>query len=185
MITGKKEDKSINFLQPVGASESVVFTSFNWLGTIGKNLLLVVQIVVLVVFALRIVMDGKNNDLTSKINSQVGILENETWKKNAIKYENLQNLMGDIKLIGEEQELNSNLISEILSAIPLTLNLENISFTNGRVALSLKTTDFKALKDYEDALKNNSYYSDVRFNISKTGDELEVSVSFNIKEEVK
>jgi len=185
MITGKKEDKSINFLQPVGASESVVFTSVNWLATIGKNLLLIVQIVVLVVFALRIVMDGRNNDLTSKINSQVGILENDTWKKNAIKYENLQNLMGDIKVIGEKQDLNSNLISEILSAIPLTLNLENISFTNGRVSLSLKTTDFKALKNYEDALKNNTYYTDVKFNIAKTGDELEVAVSFNIKEGIK
>ncbi len=185
MITGKKEDKSINFLQPVGASESVVYTSFNWLGTIGKNLLLIVQIVVLVVFALRIVMDGRNNDLTSKINSQVGILENDTWKKNAIKYENLQNLMSDIRLVGDEQVLNSNLISEIISAIPLTLNLQNISFNNGRVSLSLNTTDFKALKDYEDALKNNSYYSNVRFNISKTGDELEVSASFNIIEETK
>ena len=92
--------------------------------------------------------------------------------------------MSDIKLIGAEQNLNSNLISEILSAIPLTLNLENISFSNGRVSLSLKTTDFKALKNYEDALKNNTYYTDVKFNISKTGDELEVSVSFNIKEEV-
>jgi len=185
MIIGKKEDKSINFLEPVGASDSVVFTSVNWLATIGKNLLLVVQVIVLVVFALRIVMDGRNNDLTSKINSQVGILENDTWKKNAIKYENLQNLMGDIKVIGEKQDLNSNLISEILSAIPLTLNLENISFTNGRVSLSLKTTDFKALKNYEDALKNNTYYTDVKFNIAKTGDELEVAVSFNIKEGIK
>lgn len=185
MIQGKKEDKSINFLQPVGASESVVYTSFNWVTTIGKNLLMVVQIVVLVVFALRLVMDGRNNDLTTKINTQVGILENDTWKKNAIKYENLQSLTGDIKVIQEGQKLNSNWISEILSTIPFTLNVENVSFSHQRVGLSIRTTDFKALKNYEDALKNNNYYSDVKFNITKTGDELEVSVSFIINEEVE
>jgi len=185
MIQGKKEDKSINFLQPVGASESVVFTSFNWVTSIGKNLLMVVQIVVLIVFALRLVMDGRNNDLTAKINNQVGILENDTWKKNAIKYENLQNLTQDIKVIQEGQELNSNLISEILSTIPLTLNIESVSFNNKRVGIALKTTDFKALKNYEDSLKTNNYYSDVKFNIAKTGDELEVSVSFIINEEIE
>ncbi len=93
--------------------------------------------------------------------------------------------MGDVKLIEKGQDLNSNTISEILSAIPLTLNLENISFNQGRVSISLRTTDFKALKNYEDALKNNSYYSDVKFNIAKTGDELEVAISFNIKEEIE
>ena len=185
MIQGKKEDKSINFLQPVGASESVVYTSFNWVTTIGKNLLMIVQIVVLVVFALRLVMDGRNNDLTAKINTQVGILENDTWKKNTIKYENLQNLTEDIKVVQEGQKLNSNLISEILSTIPLTLNIESVAFSSNRVGIALRTTDFKALKNYEDSLKNNSYYSNVKFNITKTGDELEVSVAFVINEEVE
>ena len=125
MITGKKEDKSINFLQPVGTTDSVVYTSFNWLTTIGKTLLMIVQGVVLVVFALRLVMDGRNNDLTSDINAQVKVLENETWKKNAIKYENLQGLIGDIKLVQEEQILYSSIISEILNSIPLTLEVED------------------------------------------------------------
>lgn len=184
MIPGKKEDKSINFLQPVGSTDSVAYTSFNWLTSIGKTLLMIVQGVVLVVFALRLVMDGKNNDLTSDINAQVKVLENDTWKKNAIKYENLQELIGDIKLVREEQMLYSSLISEILNSIPLTLEMENISFNNGRVSISINTTDFKALKDYEDALKNNEYYSDVRFNITKQGDGLQVSVSFAVEQKV-
>ena len=59
-----------------------------------------------------------------------------------------------------------------------------MSINNDRVSIAIKTTDFLALKNYEDALKNNTYYSDVRFNISKTNDELEVSVTFIVNEEV-
>lgn len=185
MITNKNEDKSINFLQPVGTSESVVYTSFNWLTTIGKYLLICVQIVALGAFAFRLVMDGRNNDLSTSINKQVEVLENDTWKKNAIKYENLQSLLGDIKVIKEEQIINSSKISEILNAIPLTLNAESISFSNGRVSISITTTDFSALKNYEDALKNNEYYSDVRFDITKQGDGLDVSVSFVINQDIE
>lgn len=186
MLKKKTNPKSIDFLQPVGQSEKVVQASFDWLSTIGKTLLMVTHFIVLAAFGYRLVMDGKNNDLTSEINAQIKVLENDTWKRSAVKYENLQNLLGDIKIVQEEQELNSKLISEVLDGIPLTLSVENISITNRRVSLSLKTTDFNALKNYEDSLKNNAdYYSSVRFNIQKTGEELEVSVSFEVIGEIE
>jgi hypothetical protein len=185
MLDRKENPKSIDFLQPVGKSEKVVEASFSWLTTIGKSLLMIVHVVVLGAFGYRLVTDGQNNDLTAEINAQVNILENDTWKKSAIKYENLQNLIEDIKIVKEEQELNSKLISEVLDGIPTTLNVENISITNKRVSITLTTSDFTALKNYEESLKNNGdYYSEVNFNIQKTGDELEVSISFQVIGEV-
>lgn len=184
----KKNDnpKSIDFLKPVGESEKVVTASFNWLTTIGKSLLMGTHIIVLAAFGYRLVMDGRNNDLTKEINAQVKVLENDTWKKSAIKYENLQNLLTDMKVVKEEQELNSKLIAEILDGIPLTLSVENISITNRRVSISLKTTDFNALKNYEDSLKNNEdYYTNVKFNIQKLGEELEVAISFEVIGEIE
>lgn len=180
MLKTKDQTKSINFLQPAGSSDGVLHTSFAWLTTIGKTMLIVVQAIVLAAFAYRLIKDGRNNDLTAEINAQVKVLENETWKKNVIKYENLQTLLGDIKEVKEGQDLNSNLISEILNGIPLTLNVESISINNGRVNLALTTTDFKALRDYEDSLKNNASYSDVKVNISLQGEEYEISLTFNV-----
>lgn len=180
MLKIKSQTKSINFLEPVGGSDSVIKTSFAWLETIGKVLLIVVQAFVLGAFAFRLIKDGKNNDLTSEINAQVKVLENETWKKNVVKYENLQTLLGDIKTIKDGQDLNSNLISEILNGIPLTINVENISINGGRVSLSLTTTDFKALRDYEDSIKSDPSYNNVKVNISLQGQEYEVSINFNV-----
>lgn len=185
MITGKKEDKSINFLQPAGSSESVVVTSLNWFTTIGKNLLIVVQIVALVAFGYRLIKDGQNNDLTSEVNRQMDILENDSWKQNTKRYENLQNLVLDIEALQQDQVLNSSTFSEVMSMIPLTLNIESISFNSGKVSISLNTTDMGALKNYEDAIKNNQSYSDPRFSISQEADGLDVSVSFTVIQEQK
>ncbi len=180
MLKTNDQTKSINFLQPVGGSDGVIQTSFSWLTSIGKWMLMVVEAIVLVAFGYRLVMDGKNNDLTSQINDQVKTLENNTWKKSAIKYQNLQYLLTDIKAVKEGQDINSNLISEIINGVPITLMVESISINKGKVSLSIKTTDFKALRSYEEGLKNNSSYSDVRVNIDLKGVEYDVSISFQV-----
>ncbi len=185
MFKSKDQTKSINFLTPVGGSDSVGRTSFYWLTTVGKYMLIVVQAIVLAAFGFRLVRDGRNNDLADEINRQVGVLENDTWKKNVIKYENIQSLLGDIKEIKDNQDINSNLISEIISGIPVTINAESVSISGNRISLSLKTVDFQALKGYEDSLKNNTYYSDVKFNITLQGGEYEVGVSFLVNKEVE
>jgi len=178
MFKKNLESKSINFLVPINDSSDLMENALSWVSTIGKNLLIGVEILVLLAFLARFVMDERSNDLTEKVNAQVGVLENDTWKQNAVKYDNLQNLLTDINTIETEQSLNSSVVSEILSSIPMTLNVESFSFNSTRVNISLTTPNFKALKDYEDSLKNNSYYTDVKFNINKVGDNLEVSVTF-------
>lgn len=183
MFKRNSEPKSINFLEPINQDSDMLAGAFSWISTVGKNLLIVVEIVVLVAFFTRFLMDERSNDLTEKINAQVSVLENDTWKQSTVKYDNLQNLLFDVKNIETDQTLNSSLVSEILSNIPMTLNVQSFSFNGTRVSIALTTPNFKALKDYEDSLKNNSYYSDVRFNINKAGDELEVNVSFLINQE--
>ena len=177
------EQKSINFLEPINRETETLSSAVAWLSTVGKNLLIVVEVIVLAALFARFIMDERRNDLTEKINAQVAVLENDTWKQSSIRYDNLQNLLGDIKKIETTQTLNSSVISQILSNIPMTLNVQNFSFNGSRVNLSLTTPNFKALKDYEDALKNNLSYSEVRFNINKSGDELEVNVTFVINDE--
>ena len=186
MFKRKDNPKSIDYLQPVGQSEKVVQASFDWLTTIGKTLLIATHLIVLSAFVFRLLKDGRNNDLTKKINDQVKVLENDTWKRSVIKYENLQSLLKDIKVVKGEQEANSKLIAEILDGVPYTLDIESISIKGKKISMSLRTVDFTALKNYEDSLKSNEdYYKDVKFNIQKKGDELQVSISFEVIGEIK
>ncbi len=92
---------------------------------------MVVEVLVLAAFGYRLVMDGKNNDLTKQINDQVKTLENETWKKVQLNIK-IFNLTGDVKLASENQDLNSKLISEVINGIPLTLDLQTFLLIVGR-----------------------------------------------------
>lgn len=183
MFQKEKQPKSINFMETLYDPSDVWDSAYIWLVSIGKYLLIGVQIIVLIVFFSRLVLDGRNNDLTEEINNKVVLLSNETWKRNAFLFENYQILLGDIKNIREGQTINSLQIRELISGVPSTLVLEGLSFSEKRVSLRLSSNNLNSVKDYESSLKNNPMYEDVKFSITKEDAEISVGVSFYLNEE--
>ncbi len=183
MFQKEKQPKSINFMETLYDPSDVWDSAYIWLVSIGKYLLIGVQIIVLIVFFSRLVLDGRNNDLTEEINNKVVLLSNETWKRNAFLFENYQILLGDIKNIREGQTINSLQIRELISGVPSNLVLEGLSFSEKRVSLRLSSNNLNSVKDYESSLKNNPMYEDVKFSITKEDAEISVGVSFYLSEE--
>lgn len=178
---GKKEQpKSINFLETLYTSSDIWSNAYIWLVDVGKYLLIAVQIVVLGVFFSRFILDRKNNDLTEEINNKVVLLSNETWRKNAILFDNYQVLLTDVKKVRDSQEIKSMEISELISGVPSTFSLETFSYNEGRVSLHILSSNLNTVKNYESALKNNPNYYDVRFSITKEDAEISVRVSFSL-----
>jgi hypothetical protein len=174
--------KSINFMEPVTRPTDIWANAYEWLFAVGKYMLIVVETIALGVFVARFIIDEKNNDLTRDINDQVAVLSSGQWKQDSLTYENLQNLMNDIERIERGQKQNSVIIEEIRNGIPYGLQVQTFSFMNGRVSLSLQTTDFKAFKDYESALKNGSNYEEVKVNVTKTESVYDIRISFMVSE---
>lgn len=172
--------KSINFLDSVKSPTNIFAHAYDWMFSVGKYMLIVVELLALGVFVSRFILDAKNNDLTKDINNQVTMLSGSNWQQDSITYENIQALLGDIDKISEEQDINSLLINEVRNGIPSALNVLNFSFNNGAVGLSLETTNFKAFKDYESALKNNDNYEGVSFTVTKDDTVYDISVNFRI-----
>lgn len=173
-----KQPKSIDFLQPVYSPTDIWSTSYIWLTTVGKYLLIAVEVVVLAVFFSRFIYDKKNNDLTEDVNAKVTLLSNNTWKQNAILYENYQNLLTDVRKVRVGQEISSTKISELISGVPSSIQLMSFSYSANRVSLRLTASSLDAVKNYESALKNNPDYYDVTFSITKEKNDINVSVSF-------
>lgn len=180
MFGKEKVPKSINFLDPVVKSNDIWTNAYDWMFSVGKYMLILVELLALGVFIARFVLDKKNNDLTKDINEQVEILSSSTWQQDSITYENIQTLLVDIGKVSNGQKQNSSTINEVRSGIPYGLSIETFSFNNGRISLNLKTTDFTAFKDYESAVKNNSNYEEVSFNTTKNGSIYEIRVNFVI-----
>lgn len=180
MLDSSKQPKSINFLQPVYSPNDLWSNAYLWLVKVGKNLLIVVELVVLIVFGSRFVLDKTNNDLTEDINDKITILSNDSWKKNAALYSNYQLLFTDMRKVREDQEINSTDVSALLEGVPSTLNIDTFSLSENRVNFFLASTSFDSVKNYETALRNNPNYSDVKFAINKEGSDLDIRVSFTL-----
>jgi hypothetical protein len=178
---GKKEQpKSINFLETLYISSDIWNNAYIWLVNVGKYLLIAVQIVVLGVFFSRFILDRKNNDLTDEVNNKVVLLSNESWRKNAILFNNYQILLSDVKRVREGQEINSTEISQLISGVPSTFSLQALTYNEGRVTLHIISSNLNTVKNYESALKNNPDYHDIKVGITKEDADISVRVSFNL-----
>lgn len=182
MFGSNKQPKSIDFLQPVYSPTDIWSTAYIWLTSVGKYLLIAVEVLVLVVFFSRFIYDKKNNDLSDDVNSKVTLLSNNTWKQNTVLYGNYQNLLNDVKKVRTAQEINSTKISELISGVPSSIQLTSFSYSASRISLRLTSSSLDAVKNYEAALKNNPDYTDVIVSITKENNDINVSVSFVLSE---
>lgn len=177
------ERRTINLLDPMGPPSDAWTAAYNWVTKIGRYILVSIEIIVLVVFFARFFLDRINNDLTEEINDKVEILSNQTLREDELKYRNLHLIFSDINKLNEGQKINSTEVSAVLSNVPSNLSLDKFAFTAGRFSLTLLSTDFEAIKDYEFSLRQNPKYSDVSLTVSKSGQtssEIEVAVSFTL-----
>ena len=185
MAISKKNKNSINLIDPVYTENDAFAKAYEWMVTIGKYLLIFVEMIVLGVFFSRFILDERNNDLTEEINSQISLLNDSTWKQNNRIYSNYQTLLSDVEIVRMGQRFNSEVVSEVTSSVPSTIILNSFSLNGDRVSLSLTALNLEDINIYETALKSSTRYSDVSFNITKEDGEIKVGVTFNIVRESK
>ncbi|HPR91912.1 MAG TPA: hypothetical protein PLR64_01510 [Candidatus Dojkabacteria bacterium] len=180
MAISKKNKNSINLIDPVYTENDAFTKAYEWMVTIGKYLLIFVEMIVLGVFFSRFFLDKKRIDLNEEVESQIQLLRTEPWVSNNILFSRYQKLLKDVKTVKNGQQINSSVVSEIVSGIPITLTLKGFTLNESKVSMSFMASSLEEVKIYESALKENERYSDVSFSIQKEDAEISVGVSFNI-----
>ena len=182
----KKLPKSINLLDPVFKPNDVWDKMYDWIFGVGQYLLIFVQVIVIIVFVSRLVLDKRSNDLTEEINQSVETLSSDFYKNNELRFSNIHALLGDLRVSSEEQQINSILISSVVDSIPSNVKLLRYSFNRGTVSMAFKADTFQDIRVYEQALKDNSSYKDLSLRLNKTDDvssDIDFSVTFTISSE--
>lgn len=180
MAISKKNKNSINLIDPVYTENDAFAKAYEWMVTIGKYLLIFVEMIVLGVFFSRFFLDKKRIDLNEEVESQIQLLRTEPWVSNNILFSRYQKLLKDVGTVKNGQQINSSVVSEIVSGIPITLTLKGFTLNESKVSMSFMASSLEEVKIYESALKENERYSDVSFSIQKEDAEISVGVSFNI-----
>jgi len=113
----KKLPNSINLIETINPPGDTFTIFYEWTFTIGRYLLIFVQIIVIVVFIIRLTVDRINNDLTHEINNQVELLLQADIRQNEVKYRNFQTLFKDLDLLEETQVKHARTIVAVLDSI--------------------------------------------------------------------
>lgn len=159
---------------------------YYWIFNVGKYILVMVEFLVLVVFASRFMIDRRNNDLSEEINNRIDTLGNDFFKNAEIRYSNLHLLLEDLASNNESQPLNSKQVSSVLDGLPSNIKLQNFNFGENQVSMNFTAPSFESIRDYEQKIQSNPAYSDISVRISKSGevsDDIDFSVSFKINSE--
>ncbi len=180
---GRKLPRSINLVQTINPPGDTFTIFYDWTFAIGKYLLVFIQIIIIVVFLMRLSVDRINNDLTMDINSQVDFLMQKEFRENEGRYRGFQMLFDDIDILDSAHEKNAREIVAVLDSIPNNVELLDFSFSNDRVGANFIANSLDEVKSYESFLKQNPKHSNVRLNLEKKGVEesvIEFSVAYDI-----
>ncbi|GAB4157364.1 MAG: hypothetical protein Fur003_1100 [Candidatus Dojkabacteria bacterium] len=173
--------KTINLLTPVSRPNDTWSKMYDWIFSLGKYLLVGVQLVVLGVFFSRFWIDKTNNDLTEQINEQVGILNLPLLKQSEIRYNNYHTLLEDIGNISNKQLINSTILGSVVETIPSEILLERITFNVDSVNMTLSAPSLAAIDKYEDSLSTSPLFKDVFVNLKKTASSSSIEFTVSLK----
>lgn len=181
---GRKLPKSINLIETINAPGDTFTIFYEWTFTIGKYLLIFVQIMVIVVFVVRLTVDRINNDLTNDINNQVEILLQSDIRENEGRYRNFQTFFKDLDDLDAKQVKHARTIISTLDNIPSDITLEAYSFNNKRINSTFVTNSLENAHRYENFLKQSPEYSNVSISLEILPDEtVEFVANYIIDEE--
>ncbi len=190
----KKLPRSVNLIETIAPPGDAFTIFYEWAFKVGKFLLIGVQVIVIIVFVMRLSVDRIRNDLTSDINNQVELLMMPDFRKNEAKFRDLQTLFEDFSKLDETHQRNARQIVSVLDSIPENIELENFSFNNGAISSSFsvmaqddqrESSALEVVKKYETFLKQDPTYADVNLNLEQKGDggsEIEFRVSYIIRD---
>ncbi len=177
----KKLPKSINLVESINTPGDAFTIFYEWAFIVGRYLLVFVQILVVLVFVMRLTVDKINNDLTKEINNQVEVLLQSGVKENEGVFRNFQAFFYDLDYLDETQVKNSRRIVSVLDNIPEDIELLSYSFSSNRINCDFEASSLEDIKNYEAFLKQSPEYSNVRLELKKLGDEnYEFSVNYII-----
>jgi len=164
----KELPKSINLLEPALEPEDFWTRAYRWILSIGRHMLVLVEVIVLIVFGIRFVIDKINNDLTKDINNKISThLASPTQVRQESAFREYQKLLADVKRIQNSQVKNSERFSYVLDTIPTNLVLRSISFQGREVSLSMSADDFNDISAYTSKINSNDQFEDVVVDLSK------------------
>jgi hypothetical protein len=152
-----KKAPDINLLKTgkVNIAEQV----FNWAVSIGRVIVIIVEVVALSAFLYRFTLDKELIDLHSKIKQEQAIVD--FFKQNELMYRNLQDRLLTASTFSDQATRKNKIFNDLVSLTPARIVFNNFSLYEDRVKIDANTDSVDALGSFIGSLKTYSLISSI------------------------
>ncbi len=151
--------KGFNLLQGNTAPPDLWDKTYAWVTNIGRIIVIIVQIVVIMSFLIRIVVDTQTKNLKEEEKAREQILT--SFKQQEIEFRNLQTQFQAYKDIWNISSSYSDIFKEILSYMPKRAREINISIKDNIISVKGES-EVSLIGTFESKLKNSKNFSNVQ-----------------------
>jgi len=149
--------RSINLLG--NNRQELVEQITNWAVTIGRGLVIVIEVVALVAFLYRFSLDGQLQDLQTKIKQEQAIVLFQ--KDNENTYRNLQERLSIASLFLTSANKEQKVFEDIISFAPAGISFSNISLSPDGIQIQADANSVSSLSTFINKLRAYSSISSV------------------------
>lgn len=147
-----KKSATINLLK--NNSNNTVNQIVNWALTIGKALIIIVEVIALTALIYRFVLDAQLRDINSKIVQEKAILDSQ--KENEDKFRNLQDRLALETSIINQGKDKMKIIKDIISFTPVGMTLTNINSSTDGIKIDTNVNSVFPLSAFINSLRGYS-----------------------------
>lgn len=144
-----KKSASINLVKT--SKNELVGQIVNWALTVGRILIIIVEIIALSAFIYRFVLDNQIRDVNSKIHQEQAILAVEKPKE--ALYRNLQDRLALEASIINQGSKKTQVIKDIISLTPQGITFINLTYSNNQINIQLNSPSAFTLNTFINSLK--------------------------------
>lgn len=143
-----KVSASINLL---GSKNKTLDLVVSWALTIGRVLVIVVEIIALGAFLYRFSLDNQLQDLRTKIKQEQAIV---VYQKNSeSNYRNLQDRLSLISSVSTDSENNLKIFKDIIALTPSGITFKLFNLSQGKAQLEASVNSVVVLSNFIEKLK--------------------------------
>ena len=164
-VMAKELPKALNLLDPAEKPTSAWDKIYVWVFSIGRYIIIGVEMIVLLAFASRFVLDRRNNDLKESLDVKVRILQDQKEIESELR--RVQSILNNFSDMIDCQKLISPKLTDILDDIPDEFEIDSISVTQSSVNFSGLAPSYEVIKTLEEDLREDPDYGEVSVEISK------------------
>lgn len=175
----KELPKALNLLDPAEKPTSAWDKIYDWVFSIGRYVIICVELIVLLAFASRFVLDRRNNDLKESIDVKVRILQEQKEIESELR--RVQAILNNFSNILECQQIITPKLTDILDDIPDEFEMDSISVSQAAVNFSGIAPSYQVIQTLEDDLREDADYGDVSVQISKGDVDSDVEGTFRVQ----